>query len=57
MARGSFVLLDKKKGKAMRQQMMNLCTDSIQKIIKDGKLPIAKMIEKIFQATKSYNLI
>ena len=41
----------------MRQQMMNLCTDSIKKIIKDGKLPIARMIEKIFQATKSYNLI
>lgn len=33
----------------MRQQMMNLCTDSIKKIIKDGKLPIAKkIVEKIF---------
>ena len=29
--------------------MMNLCTDSIKKIMKDGKLPIAKkIIEKIF---------
>ena len=36
--------------------MMNLCTDSIKKIIKDVKLPFAKMIEKIFQAAKRYNL-
>ena len=29
--------------------MMNLCTDSIKKIIKDGKWPIAKkIVEKIF---------
>jgi hypothetical protein len=41
MAGGSFVLMDK--NIAMQQQMMNLCTISIKKIIKDCKYPIVKL--------------